>query len=160
MTATRRNAANTVSAAHDCECGRFTVLNPDGTRTPVPCGQTTKRLFAPGHDARLKGFLIRAQVAGAKVERLGAVGATEVKDALNWADYFGFGYQVRAGVALAGTKAKAKKAPKVIVEVVVPVVFVKAKVGRWIYEGEVKGDTFTYLNAKGDKVSTTKFKLV
>jgi len=161
-----------------CECGRFTVVSPDGTRTKVPCGGITKRTFAPGHDARLKGVLIRAAFAGHKLERVGLAG-NEVRDALAWADFFNFGYLVRAGVELAREKAAAKKAKKAakvakaeangevanpVVEVAAPVI-VKAKVGRWVYEGEVLecGDgspCFRYTDKQGNTKDAVKFDLI
>ncbi len=162
MTAT--TTAKIVAELNVCQCGRFAVVKADGTRVRTGCTRTTKRLFAPGHDAKLKGILIRAGVAGEQVVREGE-GNNGFTDPVKWGYSFGFGHMVEAGIKLARDKAAAKKSAKAkagdtIVEVVEVVQFVKAKVGRWTYDGEVKDGTFTYLNSKGDKVSTTKFTLI
>lgn len=48
-----------------CKCNT-TQLSVDANGVPTfgPCGEQTSRDFAPGHDARLKGALIRLHVAG------------------------------------------------------------------------------------------------
>lgn len=137
------------------------------------CGQDTWRTFAPGHDARLKGALIRHGLAGGKV-RLGS-DETEysVTDA---AGAWGFREQVANGLdnpdskiakraraaarreaaqTEGGPKAKAAPKPRKV----------SAKVGRWTYEGELvtwgDGQTAFRYTKKGGKVAeTTKFRTV
>jgi hypothetical protein len=93
-----------------CECGYFEIglANLSGWER-VPCnGGTTKRTFAPGHDARLKGYLIKAAVRGVSVRRTDANGSRS-ESAFYWANSFGFGHLVAAGVKIALDKAAAKK---------------------------------------------------
>lgn len=47
-----------------CKCNTERVGGTDESPVFGPCGAQTKRDFAPGHDARLKGLLIRLYVAG------------------------------------------------------------------------------------------------
>lgn len=164
------NATAAKAELHNCECSRFIVQLPSGTEIASVCTAKTKRTFAPGHDAKLKGVLIRAEVAGAKVERLGAGGG--VKSPLAWAASFGFGHMVEAGVALAKEKAEAKAARKAAraakVEVEEDNVAAEesqpgsAKVGRWVYEGtftHLDGQDvyFTYTDKQGNLKGTDKF---
>jgi hypothetical protein len=55
--------AKTVKALVPCKCHTTQVGDVNGTPQFGPCGAETKRDFAPGHDARLKGLLIRLHVA-------------------------------------------------------------------------------------------------
>ncbi|MER5680363.1 hypothetical protein ABT248_30115 [Streptomyces sp. NPDC000971] len=61
-----------------CECSSYSLLvlvhvNADGDKiwqqTTTGCAATTKRLFAPGHDAKLKSFLIKAGAGGHQLRR-------------------------------------------------------------------------------------------
>lgn len=88
-----------------CACGRFAVA--DGTETG--CTATTWRIFAPGHDAKLKGLLQRAGAADQLVADA-ATGKTQTAQAT--AELFGFGDLVAEGIAKLRNKAAAKKAPK------------------------------------------------
>lgn len=47
-----------------CKCNTERVGGTDDAPIFGPCGAQTKRDFAPGHDARLKGLLIRLHVLG------------------------------------------------------------------------------------------------
>lgn len=209
------------SAKTPCECSKFSILvnlrqTEDGNLTwdaelTTGCGgRETKRTFAPGHDAKLKGFLIRAGLAGHEV-RCGDISG----DAITMAERFGFGQMVRSGIAGGLIKAEIKKlrkgqrseladAAQARVDALVhdgnqarrsrelaalveaeeakfaaeqaasrpepewdeetePEV-VKAKVGRWTYDGTVdttgEAWTFTYTDAKGATKTVTKFTLV
>ena len=111
MTAPRRTFTGALGVK-PCDCGQFSVGNPtDMTWSPIPCGATTKRTFAPGHDARLKGYLIRSATAGVTVRRT-VDGVHTDKTAFEWADIYGFGYLVRQGAGLALGKAMAKSSAK------------------------------------------------
>lgn len=187
-----------------CECSKYEILvnvRENGTngdliwdqeiRTGCP-GVLTGRTFAPGHDAKLKGYLIRAGLAGYEVTRV-EEGMAYSSNAAAAADRYGFGAMVREGIELGrekrdakieNKKARAKKAdarneaeleklPE-IAEADKPVAeedaqpsepaIVKAKVGRWTYEGVVDGDgenfSFTYTDNKGETKTATKFTLV
>ena len=88
--ATRRQSPTGVNV---CRC---VVELDDQTGAPAgvtlvgPCGRTTGRDFAPGHDARTKGTLVRAALAGATLALVAADGTTAPVDptalavALDW----------------------------------------------------------------------------
>lgn len=132
------------------------------------CTATTRRTFAPGHDARLKGFLIRAGVADQMV-RIGDDVNTN-PEAI--ADQFGFGYMVRTGIKNGKEKAAKKAFAEVIREVKRSAkeshktpAKVTAKVGRWTYEGVITDDPmhgpkFTYTTKAGVQTTTQKFTRV
>lgn len=76
-----------------CVCGRFEVVDQSGKVVEtIECRKTTRGTFAPGHDAKLKGLLIRAGRAGHRVREVG-------DDRKQWpmtvARRYGFGHQVR-----------------------------------------------------------------
>lgn len=185
-----------------CRCAAFSVLvnlreTESGDlvwdeRLTTGCpGTLTGRDFAPGHDAKLKGFLIRWGVEGHEVTYNDG-GSALVGGAIGMADRFGFAQQVRSGIAKGLIKAEIKKLKRgersesceVATEKLAEIVDrdeqllaernqpaevdlledatddvepVKAKVGRWIYEGVVDGDEFVYTGKSGDEKRTTKF---
>ena len=156
------NATKTAQAVKPCTCSTVVILADNGDEITTNCKATTKRTFAPGHNARLKGFLIRAGVEGNLVTFEGS-GMNITAQAM--AESFGFGYMVAAGIALGAkrafakmiqdTKKSAKKSHQTPKKV-------SAKVGRWTYEGVISDDPmhgpkFTYTNAKGVQTTTTKF---
>lgn len=145
-----------------CACGQSEFIKADGSTYHTNCTQDTKRTFAPGHDARLKGFLIRAAVLGQKV-RIG----TKTLHPMEVANSHGFGYQVQAGIDNATSRAANKKTkpaaaskPRALASVKAlpskPKTFLEqaatAKVGRWVKHGMYDHDarTFTYTDAKGN----------
>lgn len=166
MTATTAQVAKIAAELNVCQCGRFAVVKADGTKVRTGCTRTTKRLFAPGHDAKLKGILIRAGVAGEQVIREGE-GNNGFTDPVKWGYSFGFGHMVEAGIKLARDKAAAKKSAKAKAEPVAapePEV-VEAKVGRWTYKGVVLPaadgqPNFQYTDGKGEVKNALKFTLV
>ncbi|MEU2070418.1 hypothetical protein [Streptomyces anulatus] len=139
-----------------CTCSQFAT--EDGRTTG--CAAETKRLFAPGHDAKLKSFLIRMGAEGTEVIRT-VDGLASSADASTHAAKFAFGHMVAAGITRAEGKAaaKAERAAARAARKAAPKT-VTAKVGRWTREGVVDGDTFTYTDAKGATKTTTKFQLV
>lgn len=159
MNANATKAAKT--APHACACSGFQAVDASGTQvTTTKCAATTRRTFAPGHDARLKGFLIRAGRLGHLVrtpEGGDDLTATKV------ADRFGFAQMVRDGIHRTPKKAarKGRKNPAVA-NPVRKCTKISAKVGRWTYEGELSehGTWFTYTNKKGEAVNTKKFTQV
>lgn len=78
---------------HPCACSFVHVEGED-----VRCGRTTRRVFAPGHDAQLKSRLIQAGFRGLAVRRLLADGTPELSSVAEAAGEHGFGYQVAAGI--------------------------------------------------------------
>ncbi|WP_328719148.1 hypothetical protein OHT52_06295 [Streptomyces sp. NBC_00247] len=83
-----------------CTCSQFST--GDGKTTG--CVATTTRQFAPGHDAKLKSFLIKAGAGAQEVTRT-RDGIVTSGQAATMADGFKFGYMVQAGVARAKDKA-------------------------------------------------------
>lgn len=156
---------NVNAAKVACTCSLVRIFTQDGKLISTGCVATTKRTFAPGHDARLKGYLIRAGIEGHTV-RVGASG--EERDAQAVADQFGFGYMVAEGIKAGAERAfkktlrevaKAGKAshrtPKQVT----------CKVGRWTYEGVITdspehGPQFTFTRKDGTQQTTTKFTRV
>lgn len=145
-----------------CACSTVIAIAEDGTEIRTGCHATTKRTFAPGHDARLKGFLIRAGAENMMV-RFEDSGINLT--ALGLAASFGFSHMVEDGIRAAKDRAfakalretkKAKPAPKA------EPVKVAAKVGRWVYEGTISanGEIFSYTDRQGRHLMATKFTRV
>lgn len=137
MTATRR----------PCSCRNFADAT---TGERLACTAETARTFAPGHDARLKGFLIRVGRAGHLVAT--PEGGTPEFPA-KVAERFGFAQMVREGIARPARTRKAKvAAPRVV----------RAKVGRWEYEGTVTagGKILTYRDRQGRQLMAEKFRIL
>lgn len=133
-----------------CACSLVVAVAADGTTTRTGCTATTRRTFAPGHDARLKGFLIRAGRDGLHVREVG-LGVAHETTAVKFAERFGFAHMVADGIA---RQAKPRKAAKVAPKTVT------AKVGRWFYEGTMDDrGNFTYTQKNG-KTHTTAFPKV
>lgn len=154
-------AAKTAQAVKPCTCSKVTTRTETGELVSTGCTQTTKRIFAPGHDARLKGFLIRAGVEGQDVQ----VGDDTPRSAQQVADQFGFGYMVAEGIKAGAERAFKKtlrdlaKSAKASHQTPKQVT---AKVGRWTYEGVItdsptEGPQFTYTSKKGVQTTTTRF---
>lgn len=148
-----------------CACSGFAAVDAKGKTTRTGCTAETRRTFAPGHDARLKGFLIRAGVQGDLI-RTPEGGADQTAEKV--AERFGFGHMVREGIArgaereFARTLREVAKAGKASHKTPAKV---SAKVGRWTYEGVITdspehGPQFTYTTAKGVQTTTTKFTKV
>lgn len=119
-----------------CQCGCRSPLNPG-------------RRFVQGHDARLKGILMRAHLAGVEVHVLqgGMLISTDAMDEAKdqgWAQF------------LKDAKARfdAKPAPKAKPEAGP---MIEAKVGRWVRKGFVVDGEFRYTDAKGQAQRTSKF---
>ena len=139
-------AARAARDIKPCACGNFAVAE---TGERLHCGGETLRTFAPGHDARLKGFLIRAGRQGQTVKVLGE---DEPISPLAAANRYGFGHMVAEGIARPVRKKAAKKtAPKPVT----------AKVGRWTYEGFVSedGTMFSYQDKQGNHKIAERFAI-
>jgi hypothetical protein len=160
----KTTAAKTALVA--CSCSKATVRNAEtGELLTTGCTAQTKRTFAPGHDARLKGFLIRAGIADHEVR----FGNSQPLNAVQVAEMFGFGHLVEAGIKrgmdrefaklLKETKRQAKATH------VTTRLEVTCKVGRWTYEGFITDDPmhgpkFTYTTKAGVQTTTQKFTRV
>lgn len=176
-----------------CECGRYSVLvnvhEVEGgvlewdDELTTGCGATSRGQFAPGHDAKLKSFLIKAGAQGYDVTRAdGAVNTSA--DAATFARDYGFGHLVIAGLAKAAErqavraarsaakeqrraeKAAAKAAKQAEATPEQPATApepepqpetVTARVGRWEYTGQVVDGEFIYADKNGQERRTRKF---
>lgn len=101
------------SVLRPCACSFVHVEGED-----LRCTRTTKRTFAPGHDAQLKSRLIDAVVNNRQVREVGADGKLHETTAALAAGRHGFGYQVAAGVARAQRQAAEKAERKAARELV------------------------------------------
>ena len=153
-------AAPKAKAENPCQCSMF--ANAD-TGERLECNKTTTRQFAPGHDARLKGFLIKLGAQGVEVTRAEG-GLSITGDAAKAAEGYGFAHMVASGIERAHAKAK-EKAERAAARAAAKEKgtdssdTVKAKVGRATYEGRIEGDEFVY-EVKGAERRTTKHELV
>lgn len=166
----------TPAALKPCICAAFTNLTT-GERTG--CLSDTKGLFAPGHDAKLKGLLIRAGVK----DQMISDGISGEFTSAQISGRFGFYSKVMEGIRLGKKKAaktvtsdfdakvdadvarKLAKAAKMVRKPVEAKPVVTGKVGRWTYEGTVTdspeyGLQFTYTDKKGNVQTTVNFTQV
>ncbi|MET7828501.1 hypothetical protein ABZT23_27955 [Streptomyces sp. NPDC005386] len=172
--AANTTAAKTAQAEPTrCECSRYSVLvnvRENGTdgdlvwdaELTTGCTATTKRTFAPGHDAKLKSALIKWGAEGHEVTR-DDDGVNTVADASTHAAKFPFGHMVAAGIARAEAKAaeKAERAAARAARKTAPKTpkKVTAKVGRATFTGHMDGDHFVY-EVKGKERRTLKFTAI
>ena len=94
--------AAAAKSTRECQCGNFANAE---TGERIDCEAATARNFAPGHDAKLKSFLIRTGAAGDLVRQLGVADAITAVQAAN---LYGFGNLVSAGIIKAAEKAEAR----------------------------------------------------
>lgn len=118
-----------------CACMRFDHL-------AHRCNRTTKRIFAPGHDARIKGFLQSAKRDGEEVLLDGQwvtprMAAEEIAPAL-----VAFLYYRRGTMSARFADDEAALADSAV--------SMQIKVGRWIYNALVAGDTVIYVTKSGE----------
>jgi hypothetical protein len=112
---TKNTEAKATGSATACECSKYEAFvseqhteenlasgNYDSFSTG--CVATTAREFAPGHDAKLKSFLILHGSQGHEI-RYGGVTIMTAQDA---AKRYAFGYMILEGIAKAQAKAKEK----------------------------------------------------
>jgi len=175
-------------APRACECSWWYTGDVDSETQDVydeertGCTATTTREFAPGHDARLKSFLIRAGINGTEVHD--GRGLSGSADAL--AVRFGFYPQVTNGIIRGLAKAdqkvfrqQAREARREARRPVTPVADIDTqldaafgpvetpepvapqshramvRVGRWTYEADVLDGVATYRD-RSDRVHSTR----
>lgn len=147
------------SELHPCQCGDFADAV---TGARLQCDGVTYRNFAPGHDARLKGFLIRVGREGHPVSHLGSKTTMTPVEA---ASRYGF-----AGMVDDGIKRRPKQRDVPMVTDAPPTpptptkaqpAVVSARVGRWTYEGQVRridGDLwFVYRDSRNNERRTQDY---
>lgn len=138
------------------------------------CGQTTHRTFAPGHDAKLKGLLLRLARAGQEYVFFDGgllVHASPVAelDRWGWTEFL-VELKPRAKRERKGQKPRKSDSPDAVTKVkaftsdtagdLAPAPGfhpVRVKVGRWVYDGQIvasqgNGDLVSveYVNGKGE----------
>ena len=112
------------------------------------CTRSTKKNFAPGHDATLKGILQTAVALGADASTVDG-GMSLSMDPMRLAENFGFEAQVAAAIGRT-PKAKRTSTRKPGKEIKATS---RAKVGRWEYEGNLDAEgTFHYISKTGKTV--------
>ena len=175
MTNTNAALTRTVLDASDMKCRCSAVVTASGETTG--CTRATTRTFAPGHDAKLKSLLGQA-LANGEMVTVTTDGVKAEMSPLEAAGLMGnFGQMVvavadklrakrdraaahKAKLAANRAKREAEKASKKPRAAKKPLIPVQAKVGRWTYEGVVKGDRFVFANKQGVTVETDKFALI
>lgn len=104
-TSTTKPATKKSKDKHPCLCGSFAVVNDSGdTVVDTQCSDLTNKVFAMGHDSKLKSILIHAMVNKFEMT-MTQDGITTRNTASNVARMFGFLAQVQNGA----TKLNAKK---------------------------------------------------
>ncbi|WP_051853355.1 hypothetical protein [Streptomyces sp. NRRL S-146] len=174
MAAKTAKTAQAETAADElkpCECAAYDALPADLTDADIEtgdfevlttgCTATTKRQFAPGHDAKLKSALIRWGSLGLDIRRTDEGGVATSASADKHAARYAFAHMVTAGVKRAEAKAaeKARKAEERAARKAAPKApkKVTAKVGRATVTGHMDGDHFVY-EVKGKERRTLKFQ--
>lgn len=157
------------------EFGEFDGENEAAVSYDTNCNQTTTRVFAQGHDAKLAGYLVRAEMAGEEIRMVeggvaisfpdAAAAATKVSDA--------FAAKVRAMRDAAGrrvakkilahatkTARKSAKAAKLAEVVELAPIEARIKVGRWTYDAQIDRATrvATYSKKLGGAVTVEEGK--
>lgn len=143
-----------------CSSFAFGTYGPDGSAESfedytTDCRQSTSRVFAQGHDAKLVGFMVRAELAGEEISRTeGGVrvtfaGAVAAAGRISEALAFKAQAQLDAARArlakkeLAEARKAARKSAKKAVEVETPAPIpthrdARIKVGRWAYDAAIE----------------------
>lgn len=159
------------------EFGTFEINSDDDYGTD--CRQSTTRAFAQGHDAKLVGFVVRAELAGQEIRQnnggvihsfQGAVHAAGVVSEALAAKAQAQLDAARARVAKKAAREAAKAARKsggaerklaeaaglvkkeILAKATPEVRWVKIKVGRWEFDAKIdaKTEVATYTSRKGE----------
>lgn len=143
------------------EFGEFDGENEAAVSYDTNCSSTTTKVFAQGHDAKLVGYLVRAELAGEEIRIVdGGVAITfagPVDAALRVSEALAAKTQAQLDAALARVAKKAareaaktarksaKAATKAEAPVAAPVklapIEALIKVGRWTYPAQIDRDT-------------------
>lgn len=139
------------------EFGEFDGENENAVSYDTNCDQVTTRVFAQGHDAKLAGYLVRAEMAGEEI-RLVEGGMAISSDALGMARKVSEAFEAKVAAlldvaktrvakkALTEAKKAAKKSAKKATEaeaapVVLAPIEARIKVGRWEYNAQIDRET-------------------
>jgi hypothetical protein len=132
------------------EFGEFDGENENAVSYDTNCAQMTTRVFAQGHDAKLAGYLVRAEMAGEEI-RMVEGGVAISSDAMGMARKVSDAFAAKVELLLSIARErvakkelnKAKKATKTAKKVVVELAPIEAriKVGRWSYNAQIDRGT-------------------
>lgn len=126
------------------------------------CGNETARLavrFRQGHDAKLKSMLIITELEGGSVIADNGMGP-KAFEPVAYARLYGFADQVLKGVDRRRNQSVRRGERRIKTQGGSPDP-IRAKIGRWEYDGFVlKNGEFTYVDKKGVTQTTTNWKAV
>ena len=155
----RRSA--TPATYRPCRCSWYTTEDGVGTGG---CDKnvTSRRNFAPGHDAKLKSLLIAAGKRQTDVVELNPSTTEQLtRTPVETARLFGFGDMVAEGIQRQPAKRTRKPAVTVAQEAeMTPVVASRmayVKVGRWTYEAEIRPDGLAIYTTKAGEAKEANF---
>lgn len=125
-----------------CLCSTFAFgsYGEDGsaesyTDYTTGCGETTTRTFAMGHDAKLVGYMVRAEMSGEEIAQVDGGMRTTFADAIHAAAAISDALAAKTAAQLDAAKARvARKMAKVEVPAEPTHRVSDIKVGRWIYK--------------------------
>lgn len=160
-----------------CQAFEFGTYGPDGSAESFEtydtgCSQSTTRIFAQGHDAKLAGYLVRAEMSGEEI-RIVEGGMAVTSDALGMARRVSEAFEAKVAAMLDAAKARlakkelaeAKKAARKSAKKAVEAEQAEApapthrdariKVGRWTYDATIELATgqATYSKKLGGSVT-------
>ena len=98
-----------------CQTFSFGTFGPDGSAESfedygTDCNQSTTRVFAQGHDAKLVGFLVRAELAGEEIAIVDGGMRTTFPDAVHAAAKISEALAAKTQAQLDAAKARLAKA--------------------------------------------------
>ena len=175
-------------SVNKCECQNwfFGTYGEDGSAESFEdygtnCTQTTGRTFAQGHDAKLVGFLVRADLAGEEIAKVDGGMRVTFQNATHAAGTISEALAAKADAMMAAAIARlqkksntSKSAVKIaemlaegvredereeaaeLVEQVRQATTPRAtrgKVGRWVYDGTEQDGRFTYSKKFGGEAT-------
>lgn len=162
-----------------CQSFEFGTYDPeteqDDTYT-TDCAQTTTRIFAQGHDAKLVGFLVRAELAGEEISLVDGGSRTSLASAVSAAAKVSDALALKTQAQLDAAKARiakkaareagktARKSAKAAAAPEPTTIQAKIKVGRWTYDAVIDcatGDA-TYTKKLGGTatISRVDYKVI
>lgn len=141
------------------EFGTFDVDTDDDYTTE--CTESTTRVFAQGHDAKLVGYLVRAEMAGQEIRRGSVHFAGAVQAAAHVSEALAAKTQAQLDVAkarvakkAAAAAAKAARKSTKAAEVTIADRDATIKVGRWTYVASISASgVATYKTKLGRTVT-------
>lgn len=150
------------------EFGEFDGDNEDAVSYGTDCRQSTTRVFAQGHDAKLVGFMVRAELAGDEIRHTDGSMSVTFPGAVAAAGSISDALALKAQAQLDAAKARltkkaateARKAARKSAKAAAPAPKpepinrkAKIKVGRWTYDALIdNAGVATYAKKLGGTV--------